>query len=76
MFELLGRHGRSSALTRISVRGSRGVYLVRNGDDEAVWVYTTPHGLRCGCGATNCSHVASLLLCGFVEPPCEGRQAA
>ncbi len=76
MFELLGRQGRWSALTRISVTGSGGIYQVRNGDDEPVRVYTTPCGLRCECGATNCPHVTSLLLCGFVEPPCEGRRAA
>lgn len=54
-------------LTRISVRGSRDFYLVHNGRGAPVKVYRRGSDLECECGQRECSHIASLRMCGFVE---------
>ena len=54
-------------LTRISVQSSRDFYLVRNGRGAPVKVRRKGAALECECGQPNCSHIASLRMCGFVE---------
>ncbi len=56
-----------SALTRVSVSGGNGCYTVRNGSEGPVRVRVTPSGLQCECGQPRCAHIASLIMCGFVE---------
>jgi hypothetical protein len=73
--ELINLSNRTS-LTRISVSGNGNFYLVRNGAEEPVRVWVRRDGLDCECGRTACSHIASLELCGFVEPAYEDRRAA
>jgi hypothetical protein len=54
-------------LTRISVQSSRDFYLVRNGRGAPVKVRRRGTFLECECGKPECSHIASLRMCGFVE---------
>jgi hypothetical protein len=67
---------RKPAYTRISVSGSGTCYLIRNGTESPVRVWVMSGGLRCECGQPGCAHVASLQLCGFVEPNFEAQIAA
>ncbi len=61
--------------TRVSVSGSGGVFHVRIGAGDAVdaaQVRVERGDLRCSCGGRNgraCSHVESLIACGFLEEP-------
>jgi hypothetical protein len=64
------------ALTRVSVTGSDGVYIVRNGAEAPVRVRLTRSGLQCECGRPRCSHIATLVMCGFVEPALPDCKAA
>lgn len=64
------------ALTRISVTGAGDGYLVRNGEDAPVKVRQGHNGLRCECGRSDCAHIESLRMCGFVEDAGEMPQAA
>jgi len=73
--ELTSLPGRTS-LTRISVSGNGQVYTVRNGGEDPVRVWVRGKELHCECGLTNCAHIASLQMCGFVESPAEERRAA
>jgi hypothetical protein len=66
----------SSPLTRISVSGSDRSFTVRNGDARPVQVWVREDGLRCECGQSHCAHIASLEMCGFIEPAYEERRAA
>jgi hypothetical protein len=63
-------------LTRISVSGSGRSYTVRNGDERPVRVWVRDGELRCECGHAQCAHIASLEMCGFVEPAHQERRAA
>ena len=63
-------------LTRISVRSSRDFYLVRNGRGAPVKVRRRGADLDCECGQPDCSHIASLRMCGFVEARHELSRAA
>jgi hypothetical protein len=63
-------------LTRISVSGSGRTFTVRNGDEGPVRVWIHNDGLRCECGRSRCAHIASLEMCGFVEPAYQERRAA
>ena len=67
---------RKTEYTRISVSGSKNCYLIRNGSEGPVRVWVMPGGLRCECGQPACAHVASLQLCGFVEPDFGAQMAA
>ena len=62
--------------TRISVSGSGNCYLIRNGSESPVRVWVMSNGLRCECGQPACAHIASLHLCGFIEPELRGEMAA
>ena len=66
----------NEGLTRISVRGSRDHYLVRNGRGAPVKVSRRGAELVCECGQPNCVHIASLKMCGFVEAAHEMPRAA
>ncbi len=73
------RRVESTPLTRISVTGSDGLYFVQRGNAPAVRVWVTPgtrDGMRCECAVPGCVHIESLVMCGFVACPEEGRQAA
>jgi hypothetical protein len=72
------RTGRNEheGLTRISVRSSRDFYMVRNGWGEPVKVHRRGADLECECGQPECSHIASLRMCGFVEARHELPRAA
>ncbi|MDQ6693396.1 MAG: hypothetical protein M3014_03110 [Chloroflexota bacterium] len=66
-------------LARISVTGSQGLYFVRLGNSAPVRVRAvrgTLDSLKCECGVYRCVHIASLLMCGFVDSEEEGAQAA
>ena len=65
-----------AALTRVSVTGGDGSYTVRNGDEAPVRVRVTACGLQCECGRPRCGHIASLVMCGFVEPGLPESKAA
>ncbi|MEO8284946.1 MAG: hypothetical protein ABI670_00725 [Chloroflexota bacterium] len=67
--------GRSS-LTRISVSGGGNQYVVRNGTESPVRVWVRGDTLECECGKRHCSHIASLEMCGFVDPDYVERRAA
>lgn len=71
----MGREPRSiterSSLTRISVTGAGNHYIVRNGGEGPVRVWVRHdglNGLSCECGRAHCTHIASLQMCGFLEP--------
>lgn len=64
------------ALTRVSVSGGDGWYTVRNGGEAPVRVCVTSAGLQCECGKPSCGHIASLVMCGFVEPSVPESKAA
>ncbi len=68
--------GGKTGLTRISVQGGNGYYTVRNGGESPVRVWAVRGAYRCECGRVDCAHVSSLIMCGFVELPDEGQQAA
>lgn len=65
-----------TALTRVSVTSSAGYFTVRNGAEPPVRVRVLPTGLHCECGRPRCSHVATLVMCGFVEQSTPGSMAA
>jgi hypothetical protein len=67
--------GRTS-LTRISVSGSGDHFLVRNGSEQPVRVLVRRDGLECECGKAACAHIATLEMCGFVEPAYKANKAA
>ena len=56
-----------TSLTRVSVTGGNGWFTVRHGGEDPVRVCVTDSGLHCECGRSRCAHVASLVMCGFVE---------
>jgi hypothetical protein len=70
--DFVGRPG----LTRISVQGGNGYYTVTNGGEAPARVWAVRGGYRCECGRVQCAHVASLIMCGFVESPQDAQQAA
>jgi hypothetical protein len=70
--DFVGRAG----VTRISVQGGNGWYTVRNGGEPSVRVWAVCGGYRCECGRHNCTHVSSLIMCGFVESPDSESKAA
>jgi hypothetical protein len=65
-----------NALTRVSVTGGAGWYTVRNGEESPVRVRVTASGLQCECGRRRCGHIATLEMCGFVEPGLPRSKAA
>ena len=70
--EFAGRN----ALTRVSVTGGAGWYTVRIGEETPVRVRITGSGLQCECSRPRCSHIATLQMCGFVEPDLPQSKAA
>ena len=67
---------RIAPLTRISVTGGRGFYIVRHGDEMPVKLWLTREGVRCECEQAGCPHETSLRMCGFLEPTSEQAKAA
>lgn len=67
---------KDALLTRISVSGGGQNYLVRNGNEQPMRLWALEDGLRCECGRSYCVHIASLEMCGFVEPAYQERRAA
>jgi hypothetical protein len=65
-----------TALTRVSVTSSAGYYTVRNGNEPPVRVRVVSSGLQCECGRPRCSHIATLIMCGFVEQAMPDSMAA
>lgn len=65
-----------SALTRVSVTGGAGWWTVRNGNERPVRVRVTSAGLVCECGQPRCSHIATLVMCGFVDTALPESKAA
>lgn len=54
-------------LTRVSVTSGAGYFTVLNGNEAPVRVRIRPYGLQCECGTLKCSHIDTLVMCGFVE---------
>jgi hypothetical protein len=65
-----------SSLTRVSVAGGDGHFMVRIGSEVPMRVWVGRDGLHCECGKPRCQHISSVVMCGFVEESLDERQAA
>ena len=70
-----GNRGRTG-LTRISVTGTHGGFLVRTGEERARAVRNIGGRLVCECGGAGCAHVEAVVLCGFAEEASGEQKAA